>query len=205
MKFSKNFNPDSSYKRDNETYALIVAAGDVSEKYFDQFYAGADYIVCADGGAVIFRKQKCKADLFLGDCDSILKEDLDYILEHSDEKRFFPSAKDKTDTELALDAVHEKGYNRVYLLGATGSRLDHTLSNLYLLYQYEKKGLKIILVTELHEIFYVQDHLVVETNKKYFSLVPIFVSGAKVSALKSKYPLNNTELPFGKSLALAMK
>ncbi|MDR7462015.1 MAG: thiamine diphosphokinase, partial [Armatimonadota bacterium] len=44
----------------------------------------------------------------------------------------YPEAKDKTDSELAVDVVAERGFRTAYLLGGIGKRVDHELANLLL-------------------------------------------------------------------------
>ncbi|WP_019892915.1 thiamine diphosphokinase [Allobaculum stercoricanis] len=48
-----------------------------------------------------------------------------------------PTHKDETDMELALMKAKEMGYSQIYICGAIGKRLDHTLANLRIIgWQY---------------------------------------------------------------------
>ncbi|HEB11158.1 MAG TPA: thiamine diphosphokinase, partial [Spirochaetales bacterium] len=40
----------------------------------------------------------------------------------------YPPDKEKTDTEIGLDILRERGYKRIILAGGGGGRLDHILS-----------------------------------------------------------------------------
>ena len=50
--------------------------------------------------------------------------------------------KDATDAELACDYAADKGFGDIVLLGATGTRFDHTIANVYLLKNLADKGIK---------------------------------------------------------------
>lgn len=91
-------------------------------------------IIAADGGAKAARYFGCAIDRVVGDMDS-LSEDLqaDLAAEGVILDRY-PPQKDETDLELALHyAVRTAGVSWIRLLAWSGGRLDHMLSNIYLL------------------------------------------------------------------------
>ncbi|GAE86853.1 thiamine diphosphokinase [Acetivibrio straminisolvens] len=115
-------------------YALIVCNGSIIDySYHKKFFEEADFIVCADGGALHLQRLGIKPDVLLGDFDSIEDKHLEYYKEQNVEIFKFPSEKDMTDTELAVDTVIDKGYKDIVIIGGTGTRLDHTLSNIFCL------------------------------------------------------------------------
>ena len=60
-------------------------------------------------------------------------EELKIIQEQLSEITFFPSEKDETDLELAIDWAIDQKPRNIYIFGATGGRMDHFLANIQLL------------------------------------------------------------------------
>jgi len=94
------------------------------EKDFDQ-------LICVDGGAGGARKLGIIPDLLAGDMDSIAEDDLKYMEQQGVQITRFSSQKDHTDTQISLQLADQLGADEITVWGGIGSRLDHTLSNLY--------------------------------------------------------------------------
>ncbi len=86
-----------------------------------------DFVVAADGGLFYLREMGIQPHLILGDFDS-----LGYI---PDENNLIvhPVEKDDTDMMLAVKEGLKRGYQRFYLFGGQGGRLDHTIANIQIL------------------------------------------------------------------------
>ncbi|QQT91093.1 thiamine diphosphokinase [Peptoniphilus harei] len=152
--------------------ALLISGGrqvskELIEKYLDRF------IIIADGGARLLMKYGLRADILLGDLDSIGEEALTYIKEHEIEVKKFPAKKDFTDTELALSYLVDEEYKDIVILGALGTRLDHELANLMNLKKLYMKGIRAKIEDDYNEVIYVEEGFYdfEKTNKKYFSLI----------------------------------
>lgn len=129
----------SPAERPASRHALVVADGDVPPRaVLDAAWPGWDEgvvdVIAADGGLVRARALGLRADLLIGDLDS-----LDPALAEAAEAegitilRARPD-KDESDAELALLEAVRRGATRVTVLGAFGGpRLDHALANLWLL------------------------------------------------------------------------
>ncbi len=135
-----------------------------------------DYIICADSGIIHCEKLGLKADLWVGDFDSC---DFDTCKNLSCAKeavieRLNP-VKDMSDTEYALDYAVQNGYDTLILIGGIGSRLDHSLSNLYLTEKYFKMGIKLTVVDESNVINFVRNSsfLAAKSRFKYVSILPL--------------------------------
>lgn len=95
--------------------------------------AQADLIVAADGGANTARECGITPDFIIGDLDSIRP---------ATKRRFrtsiilHVSRQDNTDLEKSLDFLAASGHGSVTVLGATGRRLDFTLGNLSVIWNY---------------------------------------------------------------------
>lgn len=152
--------------------ALLISGGrqvskELIEKYLDRF------IIIADGGARLLMKYGLRADILLGDLDSIGEEALTYIKEHEIEVKKFPAKKDFTDTELALSYLVDEEYKDIVILGALGTRLDHELANLMNLKKLYKKGIRAKIEDDYNEVIYAEEgsYDFEKINKKYFSLI----------------------------------
>lgn len=84
----------------------------------------ADLVIAADGGYAALEALGVKANLVVGDFDS-----LGYVPEAEEIVRH-PVRKDDTDTLLAIRLGLERGYRNFVITGALGGRLDHTFANL---------------------------------------------------------------------------
>lgn len=111
---------------------LLVAGGpinqwpDLSNWKFD-YYVGVDY-----GGLSILKKG-WHLDLAVGDFDSLSQREREEVYQQAKEIKQAQAEKDDTDTQLALFFVLEKfPAAKVTIVGGTGGRLDHFLSNLWL-------------------------------------------------------------------------
>jgi thiamine pyrophosphokinase len=94
----------------------------------------ADLVIAADGGAESLDALGRRPDLLVGDFDSISPALAERLEAEGIEMERHPSDKERSDTELALEAAVARGATEVVLLGAIGGdRLDHELANLLLL------------------------------------------------------------------------
>ncbi len=133
-------------------HALVVADGDVPPRAaldaaWPGWDAGVTDVIAADGGLVHARALGLRADLLVGDLDSLppsLAADAEAggvaILRAMVDK-------DESDSELAVLEAVRRGATRVSVLGAFGGpRLDHTLANLWLLAHPGLAGVEVVLV-----------------------------------------------------------
>lgn len=180
-------------------YALIVCNGSIIDySYHRKFFDEADFIVCADGGALHLQKLGIKPDVLLGDFDSIEERYLEYYREQKVTILKYPKEKNMTDTELAVDTAIERGYKDIVIIGGTGTRLDHTLSNIFLLRQMLDRGVRGRIVNEYNEIFLIDDCTEVKAEEGYYlTLLPLT---SKVEGITTKglyYPLKGETIEMG--------
>ena len=110
----------------------IFGAGDRSSHTIE--LAPDDLVIAADGGFDYLEEIGIRADIVLGDFDSVISYDLP-----SDAIRY-PKDKDDTDMMIAVKLGLEKGYKEFAIFGGLGGRLDHTLGNIQLLTYISKQG-----------------------------------------------------------------
>lgn len=112
----------------------ILAGGDPSlwpEQLFDE----PGYWIGADRGAWRLYQRGIPMLLAVGDFDSLKPDELQVLASHLQKNEIIhvKAEKDETDTELALLYAQAKNPDIINIFGATGGRLDHLLSNLWLL------------------------------------------------------------------------
>ncbi len=170
--------------------AVIIGNGEIKDyEYIRSKINDEDYIICADGGLRHLENLKISANLAIGDFDSSkIRNDIKCIS--------YPTDKDFTDGEIALDYAIENGYSEIIMIGMTSTRLDHTLTNMLLL----SKDKNICIIDDKNEIYSVAHKLVLSGKKgKNLSLIPIYGNLTGVCTKGLKYTLNDDILFFGSS------
>jgi thiamine pyrophosphokinase len=162
---------------------LIVAGGVASAEEAREAAKNADYIIAADGGFSLASRAGLRVDLLVGDMDS-----LDRVPEYVPTLKF-PREKDATDLELALDYACEMKPERIFVVGAFGARLDHTLANANLL---EKYDLPVVLFHRGFRVYLVVDELELSAELgDLVSLIPLSAEVRGISAWGLRYPLHD--------------
>lgn len=133
------------------------------------------YIVVADGGIKNLIGTDIIPDEVLGDFDSIDEEGKSFIEKNNIKIEKYPSRKDFTDTELCLEVLLKKGADDIIILGATGTRLDHMFSSMFLLERLKKENVAGKFIDDYNEVSFISNETVeVKKNKyKYLSIVPV--------------------------------
>ncbi|MCX7635677.1 MAG: thiamine diphosphokinase, partial [Syntrophales bacterium] len=161
-----------------------------------------DAIICADGGA----RHACKAHimpaLIVGDMDSLNPEELDYFRNAGCQIITHPAAKDETDMALAFAAALQMKPRKIWILGALGNRLDHTLANLSLLLRGAEQNIEVRIVDRWCEAFVVRDRCILEGKAgQTVSIFPFPGPARGVTLEGFEYPLYRAEMtpdhPYG--------
>ncbi len=174
--------------------ALIIGSGIFCKSCLEY---SADIIICADGGYNSAKEYGVVPDIVLGDMDSVK---LDIETEHI----VYPCEKNETDSEIAIDYALKKGCNKIIMAGFTGTRLDHTLNNIFLLEKIHNSGAEGIIVDENNEIFYLSDKIEIIGNPGDFvSVIPVSEKLEGISNEGFKYPLFNETLYFSSSRGIS--
>ena len=108
-----------------------------------------------------------------------------------------PSEKDETDTQLAINTAIENGANELYIIGGLSGRLDHTLSNIYLLEALAKGDITACICDGKNRVRYLKERsslLIQKSEYKYFGLLPTDCEAKGVTIDGAKYPLKNAKL-----------
>ncbi len=180
----------------------LVAASDFNSQHFSATEKEGvfDAIVAVDGGYAHLKSAGAAPSVAIGDFDSLgyIPEDIECLT--------FPTHKNKSDLELALDYVVELGASTIYIYGALGGRLDHTLANIQLLARYAESGMNVIVIDSAMVVQYVvgPDTLKLPCLEQgtisVFSLTP---KSMGVTECGLEYPLENTVLTDRTTLGLS--
>lgn len=112
---------------------VVVSGGSKVNPEILKEYTTDAYIVCCDGGIKNFYNSTILPNIIVGDFDSIDEKGKKFIEEKNIEKRVYNPIKNFTDTEAAIDIVLDMKFSEIIILGASGTRMDHTLANIFLL------------------------------------------------------------------------
>ena len=133
--------------------AIVSGGTPPSEKLLRNYLNNVDFIIAADKGSECLYRYNITPNLLLGDFDSTKKEILEQIRSQVEEILEFPPEKDYTDTEIAIIEAIKRGAKKIYLFGAIGSRMDHTLGNIGLLLTTKKKGVMLEIIDDNNRLY----------------------------------------------------
>ena len=170
--------------------AVIIAGGTITDyKETKKYIPENAYIICADSGYDHAIKMGLKPDILIGDMDSIKSQrDVKEVV--------YPVRKDYTDSELVLEYAVDNGYNNLLLLGFIGTRMDHTLTNISLLFKY--KDINAVMVDGNNEIYVARTDNIIKGKKgDLISIIPLGGELTGVTTENLEYPLTEESLFFG--------
>lgn len=183
--------------------ALILASGEDVPK--NPLPVGKDtLLICADGGARLARLWGLQPAIIIGDQDSLDAETKDFWERRDVPFLKAPVHKDETDVELAVNYALELQVSSITLVGAWGSRLDHSLGNLELLYRLAQEGIANELITEHHRMSAISTNFQGTVRKgSYVSLLPLssVVRGVRTNGLL--YPLQGEDITKGTTFTIS--
>ena len=183
---------------------LIVTNGDNQIEFLKQIATRYQAIISVDGAANILLQADIIPDFLVGDFDSIKPEVLKRYEQKGTKRITLIPEKDFTDTHIALDKAVELGYNRIDMAGAFGSRWDHSLGNLNLLYYAFQRGVDLRLIACENEIAIIGEgeHIFTKRENFYWSFLALF-EDVNISIENMKYNLRNREVKRGESIGLS--
>lgn len=120
---------------------IIFTGGNYPEKskviHFIEHLISDSIIIAADSGLNAAKDYGIKPDFFLGDMDSVSAEASAWFQglkkkASPQNTETFPTDKDFSDTELALNKAKTSGADFIILIGGSGGRLDHLIGILEL-------------------------------------------------------------------------
>jgi thiamine pyrophosphokinase len=186
---------------------IIVSNGSFGNPVFFQKKIAAMencLIICCDGGARHLQELGIKPDIIIGDMDSIGSVQLEDYKNQGVKVIQYLADKDFTDTELALDQAMGLKPMAVYIWGALGGRLDHTLANVFLLRKGKDASVKTYLIDEYCEAFVIDQEAAFSGAEG--QTVSIIALTEKVEGITLKgflYTIKDAALTMGESLGIS--
>lgn len=167
-----------------------------------------DCIIGVDKGLEFCYRNHVIPDWILGDFDSISKEVIDWYREQQENPiRQYKPEKDDTDTRLGMELALKLGSDKIFLLGATGGRLDHYMGNLQSLLitaMEEKEGW---ILDEQNAITVRRaGKICIHKEEQFGKYVSFFSMGDEVTGLSLKgfqYPLDGYTLKNSDGIAVS--
>lgn len=180
---------------------VIVCSGTINDyEYLKKYFEGAKLVISVDGGALHLRRFGIKPGLLVGDFDSITPECLKEYESQNVEIIKFPEKKDMTDTEIAVEIALERGSTNIVFLGAMGTRLDHSLSNIFHLKKLYDNNVTGLLADERNEITLIDSNIKLDRAEGMkVTLLPLSTVVRGVTTKGLMYPLFNATMSLGSS------
>lgn len=161
-----------------------------------------DFCIYCDSGLRHMDGLGVMPSLIVADFDSYDDPELDI------ETIRLPVAKDDTDTVYAVKEGIARGFTDFLLLGVFGARMDHTLVNVYILFDLDDRGCRAAAVDDYSEFEVISaragddgsmmpGRAAVEGKYPYFSLINMTGIARGVSIAGAKFPLDNGEITSG--------
>ena len=180
---------------------LIITGGMIEADFALSFIQELkpDYILGVDKGLQFCYEYDIRPDYIVGDFDSLPGEILErYRQEGEIPIRTYNPVKDATDTKIALDKALEEGSTEIWILGATGTRIDHVVCNLQILKEAWEKKVPVWIVDSRNKIgLPVEKTFSLKKEEQYGTYVSLFPMGETVEGLTLKgfkYPLDHYQL-----------
>ena len=181
---------------------FVVSGGELGDPAFlreQAETASPAAVVCADGGARHLEAAGILPALIVGDMDSLDAQRQAYYEARGCRIIRHPRRKDETDTELALHEAFRMDPAEVWIWGALGHRVDHTLANISLLIQGKEKGIDVKLIDEWCEVFLIDRRRVLEGEAgQTVSLFPYWGPAVGVTLTGFEFPLTKAVMEIGR-------
>lgn len=191
------------------SYFFVISGGTIDDAFACRMIEEQkpQIIIAADSGMEFLYRSGINPDVIVGDFDSVCEGVLEYFRQQPDIKfEQLNPVKDDTDTESALRLAISMGAERITLLGAIGSRLDHVLGNIELLGIGLQENVQIELVDVQNRIRMVDKNISLKKAEQfgdYVSLIPYTQEVTHLFLEGFKYPLSDYCLKGFSSLGIS--
>jgi thiamine pyrophosphokinase len=186
---------------------FIISGGKIADPTYlahQIAQSGSNTVICCDGGTHHVLNAAIIPDVIIGDMDSIEHEVIEHFRILGTKIIEYPTQKDFTDTELALDYAMSLHPEEIFIWGALGGRIDHTLANIFLLHKGDSRKIRISLADEHCEVFLVEkESLLIHDAGKTVSLLALTPEATGITLSGFLYPLKKGVLKMGESRGIS--
>ncbi|OAX47985.1 thiamine diphosphokinase [Paenibacillus sp. AD87] len=185
---------------------VIFTGGNLSPQFLKEI-GKDDIIIAADRGALFLIEHGIQPHIAVGDFDSITEQEREKVRDNSE--RIItcdPVLKDLTDTEMAFETALDLEPTDILMLGATGTRMDHTLANVHIMVRAMQHHIACTLQDEHNYMMLTTSEAFVEDRGyEYISLLPLTNEVTGITLEGFMYPLDQATIRMGQSLGISNK
>jgi thiamine pyrophosphokinase len=190
-------------------HTLIISGGNVDKDFALDFIKAIrpDKIIAVDKGLEFAYYNQVPLDMIVGDFDSVSKEILAF---YQNEGRVpiatYSANKDAPDTELAIEKAIAIKSEKISILGATGTRIDHMLGNLNCLSKALKVGIAATIIDANNHISLLQGETIIRRDQQFGKYVSFLPFGGEVKGMcleGFKYQLSNYTLAIDATIGIS--
>lgn len=183
---------------------VILAGGELGD-WALQHITESDIVIGADNGARFLIEKGIHPDIAIGDFDSVTVSDMALIREKSGRTiACDPIDKDYTDTEMAFRLALDMKPAELVLIGALGTRFDHSLANVHLLSLADAQGVPAQIIGRHNRIQLISEMTILEgIDHPQVSLLPLTEQVTGITLSGFQYPLHEATLTIGQSLGIS--
>ncbi len=184
---------------------LILTNGEYGDYHFVHHGTTCyDYVICADNGLKHAMHLNLIPDLIVGDFDSVDQELLKQYASKGTQIYRYPQAKDETDTEIALCKAIKLKADKIDIFGGLGTRFDHSLANVHLLYKALNSNVMARLISSHNVVYLIKDHCKIEGEEgDLVSLLPFTESVTGIDTSGLAYPLKDAVFNLGQPYGIS--
>lgn len=174
---------------------LIISGGAIDDAFACKIMknGGYDIVIAADSGMEFLYRHHLTPDIIVGDMDSAAGEVLSHFQQQEQiEFCTLNPEKDDTDTEYAVREAVARGVQSLTILGGSGTRIDHILSNISLLGIGLEQQVSMELLDSHNRIRMIDQPITITKKQqfgKYVSLIPYTGRVTGVTLEGFRYPL----------------
>ena len=188
---------------------IIVSGGAIEAPFTLDFFKNISAEVCiaVDRGLEFLYHAGISPTHIVGDFDSIDPKVISYYkAETQIPIREFNPVKDASDTEIGIRLAIELGVKELWILGGTGTRIDHVMANIQSLKIVANAGVKAYLLDAHNRISLLEEAAVLKRENAFGKYFSVFALASAVEGLNirgAKYPLENHRLEPHDSLTVS--
>lgn len=189
--------------------AIIISGGELEEGFVETVLSeneGAS-IVGVDKGVEYLYHHQIKPNYIVGDFDSIAPEIIKYYKTETNVAiREYNPVKDESDTEMAIRIAITIGSTEIYILGATGGRIDHLWANVQSLAIGCKFNVRAYILDPQNRIFVTDKPCQLKKSEAYGKYLSVFSLSGDIFDFNmkgTKWPLEHHVLKPTDSLTVS--
>ena len=187
---------------------IIISGGNIHKTFLMKVFSKKQFnnIIAVDKGLEVLDKCNILPNYILGDFDSLNKNILNkYICNEKIDIVTLNPIKDYTDTHMAIKFAIELNSENITIVGATGSRIDHLISNIEVMKEALDYNISCEILDKNNCIRLIKENITLIKDKeyKYISLIPFTNRVTGITLKGFKYNLNNVIMKKGHSIGVS--